>query len=141
MSVRRKFKHPFLDTKAWKRLLHTEKTCGNLLNLGTARLRLLKYLAPTFALAPSTSSSLFATSKSSGAGELLPMLTPCPDQSPSSRAPAMVVLACNMSWNLCSCLLISASIISAILSSSVGGIVIGSPSPLDIVAPGQRTTL
>ena len=46
-----------------------------------------------------------------------------------------------MSWNRYSCLVISASIISVVLYSCVGGIAPSSPSPLDIVAPRRRTTL
>ena len=128
-----------MDMKASKRLLHTGKSSGNPLNFGTACLRLLKSLAPAFALAFSASSSLLATSRSPGVSELLPMLTSYPEWSPSSLAPALVFPVCIMSWNRCSCLLISASIISVILSSCVGGTAPGSPSPLDILAARRLT--
>ena len=141
LYVRREFKHPFMDMKAWKRLLHNGKSSGNPLNFGTPCLRLQYSLAPTFALAPSASFSLLAASKSPGVAELLPMLTPRTEQSPSCRVPALVVLASIMSWNRCSCPLISASIISVIRSSCVGGIAPCSPSQLDVVGPRQTPAL
>ena len=57
--------------------MHTGKSFGNPRHFGTARLMLLNYLAPRSHLRFLRVLSIFATSKSPGVSESLPMLTPC----------------------------------------------------------------